>query len=414
MIHVFVGPTLNRSEPLLTAPGVRAWPPVRHGDLYRPEIAPRDTAVIIDGVFHQAPALRHKEILTAMSRGLRVIGAASIGALRAAELAPFGMVGVGHIYTAYAKGDIDGDDEVAVGQTPDGAWESLTWPVVNLRYVLKMAQEAQVLDIARAGPLLRALRAVYYPQRTMAAVQAVCHTQGETQFAGWLAEQHGKDGHFGDLKRIDAVAALETALDGPPPVAGAARPPIVETTYMRRWSNTFARARVDGVDLSTADRLVYQQVFDPRFSETWTAYLEHRSLQPADGRPGLPLGERLALVTGGGIPAHEVFHLLVDLRDEETVRLLLACETPEDRQAVARYAEALADARRTRPGFSTGGVRDDLTRRVLIQVWGCPEEEFDAEASARGLVSGARAVDAAKRLLLGFLKERKEMAAHAC
>ncbi|MFC4035264.1 TfuA-like protein [Streptomyces polygonati] len=403
-----MGPTLNRSEPLLTAPDMQAWPPVRHGDLYRPAIASGDTAVIVDGVYHQAPALRHKEILTSMRRGVRVIGAASIGALRAAELAPFGMLGVGSIYTAYARGDLDGDDEVAVGQTPDGAWGSLTWPVVNLRYILKLGQAAGVLDTQRAGKLLNALRAVYYPQRTMAAVQAICHHRDEREFGRWLAEQHGRDGHFGNLKRLDALAALRTALDGPAPLVGADRPPLVETTYMRRWSNHFATALVDGVELSTADRLVYQQVFDPRFSETWTAYLEHRSLQPADGGPGLPLGERLALVTGEDLAAHQVFHPLVDLRDEETVGLLLAWETPEDRQAVARYAEVLADARRTRAGFSTGGVRDDLTRRVLIQVWGCADKEFDAEASARGLVSGARAIDAAKPLLLGFLNERKE------
>ncbi|MBP5873147.1 hypothetical protein F3K24_43140, partial [Streptomyces sp. LBUM 1485] len=56
-----------------------------------------DTAVIIDGLYHQAPALRHKEIIAAMARGVRVIGAASIGALRAAELAPFGCAHRHHL-----------------------------------------------------------------------------------------------------------------------------------------------------------------------------------------------------------------------------------------------------------------------------------------------------------------------------
>ncbi|MFJ3880832.1 TfuA-like protein [Streptomyces sp. NPDC090077] len=121
MIHVFVGPTPARSEPQLAAPGVRVWPPARHGDLFDTAIRGGDTVVLIDGVYHQAPALRHKEILAAMGRGVGVVGAASIGALRAAELAPYGMLGVGHIYTAYVRGGIEGDDEVAVGQAPDGA-----------------------------------------------------------------------------------------------------------------------------------------------------------------------------------------------------------------------------------------------------------------------------------------------------
>jgi len=102
VIHVFVGPTPPGCE--LAAPGIRVWPPARHGDLFAPAIRSGDTALVIDGVYHQAPALRHKEILAAMGRGVTVIGAASIGALRAAELDRFGMLGVGRIYAAYAQG----------------------------------------------------------------------------------------------------------------------------------------------------------------------------------------------------------------------------------------------------------------------------------------------------------------------
>ncbi|MFJ6213731.1 TfuA-like protein [Streptomyces sp. NPDC092296] len=409
MIHVFVGPTLPRSEPQLTAPGVRVWPPVRHGDLFDTAIRRRDTAVIVDGVYHQAPALRHKEILAAMGRGVQVIGAASIGALRAAELAPFGMLGVGSVYTAYASGEIDGDDEVAVGQAPDGEFDSLTWPVVNLRHVLRLAVSAGVVDGERAAQLLAGLRAVYYPQRTWAAIRAVCRRQGDVEFAGWLAERRKQDGHFGDLKRADALAAVRLARGGElPPADAQPMPAVWETTYFRRWSNTFARTRVDELELSTEDRLVYQQLFDPAFRKAWAAYLEHRSLHPADGGPGLPLVERLAQVTGGDLSADRVFHPAVDLRDEQAVALLLAGETELDRQAVARYAAALVRARSSRPGFTVAAVRGDLTRRLLLRVWRCPEQEFDAEASARGLVCGARAVEAAKRLVPGLLEEMNE------
>ncbi|MFD9394785.1 TfuA domain-containing protein [Streptomyces sp. NPDC060000] len=368
-----------------------------------------DTAVIIDGVYHQAPALRHKEILAAIGRGVRVIGAASIGALRAAELAPFGMLGVGSVYAAYASGKIEGDDEVAVGQAPDGHWHALSWPVVNLRHVLQLAVSAGVLNSGRAARLLAGLRTVYYPQRTTAAVRALCRHQGETKFAGWLAEQREQDLHFGDLKRVDALGAVRSALAGRAAQAGVRPTPAVwETTYFRRWSNAFARTRLDGLELSTEDRLVYQQVFDPAFHETWAAYLEHRSLQPADGATALPLTQRLAQVTSEDLPAHRVFHPVIDLRDESTVALLLAGETEMDRQAVARYADALARARRTRAAFSTAAVHDDLTRRLLLRVWQCPEQRFDAEASARGLECGARAVTAAKRLVPGLLEEMNE------
>jgi hypothetical protein len=409
VIHVFVGPTLPRSEPRLAVPGVRVWPPARHGDLFDAAIRGGDTVVLIDGVYHQAPALRHKEILAAMSRGTRVIGAASIGALRAAELAPFGMLGVGGIFTAYISGKIDGDDEVAVGQAPDGEFTALTWPLVNLRHVLWLARSAGALDGERAAGLLAELRAVYYPQRTTAAVRAVCARRGEREFAGWLTERREQDRHFGDLKRADALAALRIALDGWAPRADTQpSPPLWETTYFRRWSNAFARDRVDGVELFTVDRLIYQQVFDPTFHQTWTVFLEYRSLHPVDGGPGRPLAERLARVTGGDVPADCVFHPAIDLRDEATVALLLAGETEPDRRAVARYATALARVRRSRPGFSTAAVCDDLTRDLLLRLWKCPGQRFDAEASARGLVHGSRAVEAAKRLVPGFLDETNE------
>lgn len=410
MIHVFVGPTLPASEPVLSSPGLRVLPPARHGDLFdTAAITEGDTVVLIDGVYHQAPALRHKEILAAMGRGVGMIGAASIGALRAAELRPFGMHGVGTIYTAYVQGEIEGDDEVAVGQAPDGDWDALTWPVVTIRHILQLAVRTGGLSAERAERLLAGLRAVYYPQRTTAAVRAVCHRLGEGAFAEWLAEQRKADEHFGDIKRADALAAVRAALEGGLPQTGARPAPSTwQTTYFRRWSNAAVREHMNGMVLATEDRLVYQQVFDPAFRETWAAYLEYRSLNTADGR-GVPLAERLARVGGGDVSADRVFHPELDLRDEATVELLLAGESAEDRRSVARYADALAWARRSRPGFSTAAVRDDVTRRLLLRVWKCAEEQLDAEASARGLVCGARAVEAAKRFVPGFLDDITDM-----
>ncbi|MFJ3176064.1 TfuA-like protein [Streptomyces roseus] len=414
VIHLYTGPTLPASEPALAAPGLRVLPPARHGDLFDTAIGAGDTVVLIDGVYHQAPALRHKEILAVMGRGATVVGAASIGALRAAELGPYGMAGIGSIYTAYVRGDIDGDDEVAVGQAPDGGFDALTWPLVNLRHVLDLAVNAEILDGVRAAGLLGGLRAVYYAQRTGAAVRAVCRRAGEEEFTRWLARQREQDPHFGDLKRTDALAAVRAALGGTAAARAVTGLPVGETTYFRRWSNAAVRERVDGVELSTEDRVVYQQVFDPAFRARWAAYLEHLSRHPADGEPGMPLAVRLARATGGHLSADQVFRPVLDLRDARTVALLLAGESAEDRRAVARYAEVLAAACRSRRGFCADAVRDDLALDLLMRVWGCSQEELDAQASARGLVRAAGAVAAAKRLVPGFLNESSRTeAAHA-
>jgi hypothetical protein len=60
-----------------------------------------------------------------LAAGIPVYGAASMGALRAAELAQFGMVGVGRIFEAYRDGVLEpfdepfeDDDEVAVLHGP--------------------------------------------------------------------------------------------------------------------------------------------------------------------------------------------------------------------------------------------------------------------------------------------------------
>ena len=51
-------------------------------------------------------------VLELLAAGVRVLGAASLGAIRAAELAPCGMEGVGLVYALYAAGLVRRDDAV--------------------------------------------------------------------------------------------------------------------------------------------------------------------------------------------------------------------------------------------------------------------------------------------------------------
>ena len=119
---VFLGPTLPLAEARALLPAAQFRPPVAMGDVYRlvrpAARRPPARIAIIDGLFEQVPAVWHKEMLYAMERGVEVSGAASMGALRAAELHPFGMIGVGPIFTAYRAGRLEDDDEVAVAHGP--------------------------------------------------------------------------------------------------------------------------------------------------------------------------------------------------------------------------------------------------------------------------------------------------------
>jgi len=132
-IVVFLGPSLAVDEARTTLPA-RYLGPARCGDVLRARrLSPRAIA-IVDGVFARSAAIWHKEILLALEDGISVFGASSMGALRAAELVPFGMVGIGRIFEAYRDGLYTDDDEVALLHGPaDSAYRGLSEAMVNIR-----------------------------------------------------------------------------------------------------------------------------------------------------------------------------------------------------------------------------------------------------------------------------------------
>ena len=153
-VHVYCGPTISAAEAAAIVPGAVIHPPVRHGDLLRLDPAPGLTVVIIDGAWHQVPAVRHKEILWLLAHGAAVAGAASMGALRAAELHPWGMTGIGEIYRAYRDGILAGDDEVAVAMAP-GDCRPLSVAMADVTDALARAAADGALGQAEAAALGR-------------------------------------------------------------------------------------------------------------------------------------------------------------------------------------------------------------------------------------------------------------------
>jgi hypothetical protein len=403
VIHVFAGPTLTGADRRRSTAGMRVLGPARHGDLFDPAIGDGDTVVLLDGLYHHTPALRHKEILHALDRGIAVIGAASIGALRAAELAGTGMVGVGRIHHAYASGAIDGDDEVAVVHAPDGDYAASTWPLVNLRHVLALAVRDQVAGSETAFTVLEELRGIHYPHRTLAAVRSVARRCGAADFACWLTGCLAAAPGFGDLKRDDALLALRTARDldrtpAPRPAAAgdAAGQRRWDTVYFRRWSDALADAVVDGVRLPTAARLAYQQLFDPDFPDVWRAWSAARTPPP------------VAAVLGDDPGAlHALFPRRPDLRDRTHTDVLLAGESAQDRAALARYLDRNRTAAARTPGFAVEAIPAAAALQVLAPLWRTDEPGVEARAWERGVAGTGAAVDAVRLFLLGLAEDRR-------
>jgi|HubBroStandDraft_2_1064218.scaffolds.fasta_scaffold316861_2 hypothetical protein len=204
---IFAGPSLP--PPTSPIAGIEWRPPVRQGDLYLAALSRPAIIGVADGYFEIMPTVWHKEILWAMAQGIHVYGAASIGALRAAELTEFGMKGIGHIYRQFHTGRLTDDDEVAVLHGPaEIDYVQVTDAMVNVRATIDRALQLGVVEPAFAARLVSIAKSLFYKDRTYEAILKAATEQGLApelvgRFASWLP------GGQVDQKRIDASEMLE-------------------------------------------------------------------------------------------------------------------------------------------------------------------------------------------------------------
>ncbi|KIC21427.1 TfuA-like protein [Leisingera sp. ANG-Vp] len=200
---VFAGPTIAADE-VKAVIEAKVLPPAGQGDIYRAARKKPSAIGLIDGYFEGVPSVWHKEILWAMERGIAVFGSASMGALRAAELSVFGMIGVGRIFESYESGRLSDDDEVAVLHSPEElGFKPLSEPMVSIRATAEHAVCEGLLAPNEAAQLLNAAKAFYYKDRNWDRILAEfkgSHWHGA--FSDWLPS-----GHI-DAKRQDACEML--------------------------------------------------------------------------------------------------------------------------------------------------------------------------------------------------------------
>jgi len=163
-IVVFIGPSLPLAEAreILDAD---YHPPIARGDITALLNDPPDIIGIIDGVFHQQPAVSHKEIIQALKEGIMIVGASSMGALRAAELDSMGMVGIGTVYQYYRDGIIEADDDVAIVYDPI-THELLSEALVSMSYNFQVAENKGIITSNDYKVLYETAKNIFYPHRT--------------------------------------------------------------------------------------------------------------------------------------------------------------------------------------------------------------------------------------------------------
>ena len=218
---LFAGPSLFGQE--FDRTGIEVRHPARQGDVYRAVTEGATAIGLIDGVFGSVASIWHKEILFALSDGVRVIGGASLGALRAAECHEFGMEAVGSIAQDYLSGARREDADVCLAHCPaELDFMPLSEPLVDVEATLAALRETGRINAAELGALLDTARSLYFGDRTVEAMVA-----GLAASRGAAIGELYSTGRV-SLKAVDALQVVER-LRGSPDIRAA--PP--DWTFVR-------------------------------------------------------------------------------------------------------------------------------------------------------------------------------------
>ena len=208
-ICAFVGPTRLQRIP----DHVDIFAPAALGSVSRAVERGYRVICLIDGYFGNTPSVWHKEILFALKNGVKVCGSSSMGALRAAELNTFGMVGFGWVYRNFRQGVLQDDDEVCViHAVPELNFEPLSEAMVNIRYSLRRMRRRGYISREVEFRMTSSLKGVYFAKRDGRAIRdAFEHEFGSEGPVKFDLYERTKV----DVKSLDADLMLRVVTSSP-------------------------------------------------------------------------------------------------------------------------------------------------------------------------------------------------------
>jgi len=196
---LFAGPSIYGAQ--FELDGIELRPPAAHGDLAKAVVDGACAIGLVDGNFEAIAAVWHKEILFALQEGVVVAGAASMGALRAAECARFGMIPVGKIANDYLSGELDDDAAVAVLHGPyELGCPPITDALVDIEATISSMEKSGCINAEQVNAMRGNARRIFFKQRNINAI-----------VAGLCGADHLKalyKAHFINKKRIDALELI--------------------------------------------------------------------------------------------------------------------------------------------------------------------------------------------------------------
>lgn len=210
---LFAGPSCAKLLPRLRVnPSFELRGPAAYGDVARAVLDGASAIGIVDGRFEDTRSVWHKEILFALSQGVAVGGAASMGALRAAECAAFGMIGIGDVYRRYVSGEFDDDGDVAQLHGPaELGFLALSEPLANIVATLETLEAEKLISPEECSALNQLARKLHYKERGYPRLfEAAKLATDRTAFLTAWSAKNAKD-----RKAEDAALLVEWLIAAP-------------------------------------------------------------------------------------------------------------------------------------------------------------------------------------------------------
>jgi len=175
---VYLGPTLSREEAIKIL-DADYRDPAKKGDFL---MLSRDSdekkyVGFVDGVFlHDYPPSPIEVYHLATRKNIVLIGASSLGALRAVELEKFGMKGIGKIFQLYKNGIINADDEVAVTFVRENNILQ-SEAMIDIRFNLFLAYKKGIITNQTKKRFAKIAKNIYFPFRNYEDIIKLTHQQ---------------------------------------------------------------------------------------------------------------------------------------------------------------------------------------------------------------------------------------------
>lgn len=408
-VVVFSGPSLSPRQARTLFPEAECLGPAAQGDIFAVCERGPQLVCLIDGVFEHRPAVTHKEILWALHGGSIVYGAASMGALRAVELAEYGMLGWGAVFARFARGELEDDDEVAVAHADvEHDYQVGSDALVNIRATLARAEREQIASPATCEKLIAAAKSLFYPERRLDRllffVRELAHDREERErLSAWLKER----ANWVDEKRADAESLLtrvrELWREGG--VVSARRD--WSFPYTSAWHELVAAARTDPTPFAQRARARGEPSAPMRAAEL-PLVIEELQLLGSEVFADIMLSSTwralaLALARAEGVPVEASDEDTLVAGMEERTRALALAQVPKVLRLLGDDAKVLERARRkqTRVGAASDpdpGARAGLLAWYFAQRLGRPvPEQLEAYAASVGMPSARRLLQAIAR-----------------